>query len=335
MDRSDCVLRSGWQFRKSCFGRVPAVGGIAMGGTATVSTKRGARSVRLNVRRLAPILGSVILGVAFGIGTVTWPAGAQTLARATQELVVQPGWNAVFLKVAAPQDQLEQLLRVGKVSEIVVRTTGPGTIMNSWPALMNSWPALGAEDWKDDTYLWRSRGVGIGESSEIADEDITNVAGALSAGRCYVLKSLLKEEERVTVRLQGPPVYRRQVWRGMDGSLFGAYVGDSNRPSIDEYFAPSPVLGRIDVSRTRGLRGSGVLHVRCRREVGVASLRRSSSALIPWTSNKCLFIRAPGWTDYQGPLEARLERRRCALAFSSDDTRADPVTCRTAPTRRW
>ena len=314
MDRSDCVLRSGWQFRKSCFGRVPAVGGIAMGGTATVSTKRGARSVRLNVRRLAPILGSVILGVAFGIGTVTWPAGAQTLARATQELVVRPGWNAVFLKVAAPQDQLEQLLRVGKVSEIVVRTTGPGTIMNSWPALMNSWPALGAEDWKDDTYLWRSRGVGIGESSEIADEDITNVAGALSAGRCYVLKSLLEEEERVTVRLQGPPVYRRQVWRGMDGSLFGAYVGDSNRPSIDEYFAPSPVLG--------GGRGPTSVYESAEfytlePKGGWRRLETQQLGAETLDENKCLFIRAPGWTDYQGPLEARLETGD-ALTFSSD-----------------
>ena len=110
--------------------------------------------------------------------------------------MVRPGWNAVFLKVAAPQFQLEQLLKDGKVSEIVVRTTGPGTIMENWPA-------LGGGDWKDDTYLWRSRIVDIDKGTKIADEDITNVAGALSAGRCYVLKSLLEEEERVTVRSAG------------------------------------------------------------------------------------------------------------------------------------
>ena len=116
---------------KLWFERALAVGGTAMGATATGSTKKGAGNVRLNVRLMAPILGWVILGVAVGISTVTWPVGAQTLAIATQDLVLRPGWNVVFLKVAAPQDQLEQLLRVGKVSEIVVRTTGPGTIMNS------------------------------------------------------------------------------------------------------------------------------------------------------------------------------------------------------------
>ena len=309
MNSSVCMLPSRAHLRRLMFGRALVVGGAAMGATTTGLTKTRSGYVRLSQRRLAAILAWVIVGVPLAISAAVLPADAQTLARATQELVLRPGWNAVFLKVAAPRDQLEQLLRIGKVSEIVVRTTGPGTIMKNWPD-------LGGEDWKDDTYLWRSRTVGIGESKEIADEDITNVAGALYAGRCYVLKSLREEEEHVTVKLQGPPVFRRQVWRGMDGSLFGAYVDGSNRPSVDEYFAPSPVLGRI--GEQAGVYEAAEFYT-LKPEGGWTRLDVEQLSTDSMDGNKCLFIRAPGWTAYQGPLEARLEGGG-ALAFSSDGT---------------
>ena len=280
-----------------------------MGATTTDSTKTRSGYIRLNQWRLAAVLVWMIVGVPLAISVTVLPAGAQTLARTSQELVLRPGWNAVFLKVAATRDQLEQLLRVGEVSEVVVRTTGPGTIMNSWPA-------LGGKDWKDDTYLWRSRMVDVGESKEGVDKDITTVAGALSAGRCYVLKSLLEEEKHVAVKLQGPPVFRRQVWRGMDGSLYGAYVDDSNRPSIDEYFAPSPVLGRI--GEQAGVYEAAEFYT-LKPEGGWTRLDGEQLSTYSLDGNECLFIRAPGWTDYQGPLEARLEGGG-ALAFSSDDS---------------
>ena len=50
--------------------RALAVGGGSYGWDRNhLDQDKGRGNVRLNVRRMAPILGSVILGVAFGIGT--------------------------------------------------------------------------------------------------------------------------------------------------------------------------------------------------------------------------------------------------------------------------
>ena len=264
------------------------------------------------------MFSTVLAAAAAAIVAMPSVAAAQSLATMSQELVLRPGWNAIFLKVFAQQEQVQQLLRDGKISRIVVRTAEAGPITTDFPSLES-------ENWEEDPYLWMSRDVNYEYSADVAQTasardaaraadalDLSEAASALSAGNCYIFRSSLEQpSERII--LQGPPVYRRQVWRGMDGSLFGAYVG-GRRPSIDAYFAPSPVLG--------GGRGPTSVYESAEfytlePKGGWRRLETEQLGAETLDENKCLFIRAPGWTDYQGPLEARLETGD-ALTFSSD-----------------
>ena len=215
---------------------------------------------------------------------------------------MNPGWNVIFVKVSPPEEQLQQLLQVGKISRIVVRTTERGPITADFSPLES-------ENWDDDAYLWSVRDVKD-------DTDIVEISGALSAGGCYIFRSLLKQPSDPIV-LEGKPVYRRQVWRGMDGTLIGGYLDEKRRPSIGVHFAPSPLLGyRGD--RVRG-HGEVAEFYALEPKEGWRRLGADEVSAEAMNENECLFIRAPGWTDYQGPLEASLEGGD-ELTFSSDAT---------------
>ena len=245
----------------------------------------------------------VLAAAQVAIIAAPWSATAQTLATATQELVVSPGWNVVFLKVSAPREQVEQVLRDGKISRIVVRATEPGPITSDAPSLES-------EGWGEDAYLWTSRDVDFDDNSDVAES-----ARVLQAGHCYILRSSL-EQPAGPIILEGPPVHRRQVWRGMDGALFGASVGGDRKPSIAAYFAPSPVLGgeggRASIYETTEF-------YMLKPKGGWNRLEADQLSVETMDESKCLFIRVPGWTDYQGPLEATVETGD-ALTFSNTAT---------------
>ena len=230
---------------------------------------------------------------------------ADALVNLSQTIVLRPGWNAVFLRVDAPHEQLERLLRNAKISEVVARTTGllPGT--RDSQGLTSRSPQLGDKDWSNDQELWTSRPVDPSN-----DANIASAAAALSPGRCYVLRSSI-EGQRVEAELSGVPVFRRQVWRGVEGALFGAHVEEDEPPSVRAYFAPSPVLGGATADRAGIFRGAEFFALetaggwRRLRDLDAETLNRDS----------CLFVRAPGLTDYQGPLDIRPESGE-ELAFA-------------------
>ena len=133
-------------------------------------------------------------------------SSAQGPATLSQQIVLEPGWNVVNLKVDAPQDQLERLLREGGVSEIVARTAGARAVTTSDHGSTPRVPDLPDDDWSADERLWTSRMVDPSD-----DADLTSAAAALSAGRCYILRSSI-DRPRVETELSGAPVFRRQVW---------------------------------------------------------------------------------------------------------------------------
>ena len=173
MDRSDCVLRSGWQFRKSVFWARAGRWGDSYGWDRNhLDQERGAEcTIECEAfgshSRFGDLRRSIRdwYGYLAGRRTNSGKSYSRTCGAARLERSISEGSGAARSTGTAVESG-EGFGNCGAYNRA-------GTIMNSWPA-------LGAEDWKDDTYLWRSRGVGIGESSEIADEDITNVAGALS-----------------------------------------------------------------------------------------------------------------------------------------------------------
>ena len=213
-------------------------------------------------------------------------ANAQTLEAVVQDLQLDPGWNAVYLRVDAPVEERIRLLERAGVSTVLMQSATARSSVEDIDAV------LAGEDWPEAA-MWTGREIDTGDGAAVHA-----AAEALAAGRCYLMEAGARR--RIEVRLTGPPSARVQRWRGLAGALFAAPGDDES--TVGAYFEASPVLRGADAYTLAP--EDGWLPVEDER---------------PLDRNGCLFVTAPGLSRYQGPIEVSATEGQ-GLVFTDDAT---------------
>ena len=222
-------------------------------------------------------------------GHQAWARESLRLETATQDVALEPGWNAVYILVDAPLDQRKQMLLAARVDAIGARSS-PG--LSGPPFEVES--ALETAKWYADP-LWVVR--------EFAPEAVETAARALVPGRCHLIRAGASAPS--VSALRGPPSARRQVWHGMAGALFSPSVPGDRRPSLSEFFEPSSVL---DGGIVYGLTPDDGW-----RRVPDLDARTVAPG-------DCFFIQTPRYSDFQGAAQARVSGSDTA-SFNAETTR--------------
>ena len=207
---------------------------------------------------------------AVGLLVFAGQAAAQTLEAVVQDLQLDPGWNAVYLRVDAPVQERVALIERAAVSRVLMQSSTARSGVETIDAV------LAADDWPEAA-VWTGREIDTGDGAAVHA-----AAEAIDGGRCYLMQA--GAQRRVGVRLTGAPSARVQRWRGLAGALFAAHVDGAS--TVGAYFEASPVLRGADAYALTPENG----------------WVRAEDAR-PLDRNRCLFVKAPGVSRYQGPIE--------------------------------
>ncbi len=214
-----------------------------------------------------PRLGLACLVVAAAL--LALPAAA---AQYEQVVVLQPGWNAVYLQVQPDPDDIETALAGIPVAS--VWTYNPDTS----PVQFIQDPGeglLSVSGWWG--YFPRPR-----------PEAFLSNLFSLQANRAYLIN--LDGSDPVTWRVHGSPVLRRQTWVSDSFNLLGLAVDPDHPATFGAYFANSPAHDGQPIFRL----GSNGTWTRIQQPY--------SATIEPGVA---YWVYCAGTSSYQGPLEVQ------------------------------
>lgn len=194
----------------------------------------------------------------------------------TQSILLQPGWNAVWLEVQ-PEPRDTDSVFAGLPVESVWCWNRRFTTVQFLQDANNLLP--GQPDW----LAYYPPGQGNAALSSLF---------AVHAGRCYLIKTTANQP--VTWRVQGRPVPVARDWIAGSLNLVGFPVDSQNPPTFSSFFAPSPAHAGQPVFRllTNG---------------NWQSITNPATARL--RPNEAFWIFTSGASTYNGPFSVTTELR--------------------------
>ena len=213
---------------------------------------------------LAVSLGAILLGAGAGYGQTTDPIQTQTIA-------LQPGWNAIHLKV----DPLD---------------ASPGAVFTNLPVtkVATFFPTRTPVEFIQDpaSAPWKQSGWNVWFAPSLPEAAINNLS-SMSAGQAY----LVYATAGATLDVTGTVRSRRIRWRADSYNFVGFPVDATAPPTFAALFAGSTAHQSSTRTVTFRLDSSG-------HWVGVT---QPASTLVQ--PNAAYWVYCQGASDYQGPLD--------------------------------
>ncbi len=246
--------------------------------------------------------------MVIGLGVI---AGAAQAEWTTQEIVLQPGWNAVFLLVQPSENRCEQVFAAVPVKSVwswVKRFTSvqfvqdPEDLLPEMPDWLTYFPPGHPQAFLTDLY-------------------------ALHAGQCYLIE--LDGTAPRTLVLEGKTEIRKTEWIPNSFNLVGFHVDSAAPPTFQKFFAGDAALAGQAVYRTLANGKNEVIS-----NLASARLRKGEA----------YWVYCKGASSFSGPLKVDFDLREGldygkdlvehTLRLKNDSAEERMVTVRLRPSKR-
>ena len=189
--------------------------------------------------------GKALAAAVISVLGASWPAHARW---ATQELILNPGWNAVFFEVQPDPNRTESVFRDVPVKSVwawnerfafVQYVRDPSTLLPEQPEWLTYYPAGSTNAFLSNLF-------------------------AIQGGKAYLIE--LDGDQPVTPTFAGELILRKPEWLSDSFNLVGFHLDPAKTSTFGEFFGPSPAHdgkamyrlnegGRVGAGRGSYLRG--------------------------------------------------------------------------------